>query len=256
MHINAISNGQGAPSTYLIVLAGEGKISASVSITGDTGWENDMLWSDGHRSTSREYFERITRPLAESYGMEAYMIRTLDKHKKPYPNLQDSQYLGHIDIPIFGSMGGRYKQACTSKWKIRAVRQRLRQLGATTATTALGLTMDEVHRMKPSDVKWHNHIYPLIVDLKMYRVMVQDELSKRNIPWLISTECDGCPHKGAFRWRRTSQEIIEELAEFEARFGRDFFLTSQRIPLKQALENINNGQMNFFDSCDSGYCGV
>jgi len=145
-------------------------------------------------------------------------------------------------------------QTCTSKWKIAAIRQELRRRGAATATTSLGLTMDEVHRMKPSDVKWNNHNYPLI-DLGMYRVMVQDQLSKRNIPFLITTECDGCPHKDPPRWRRTSPETISQLAEFEASFNGEFYLTKYLIPLEQALEKMNgNGQMSMFDSCDSGYC--
>ena len=43
MHIKSISCGQGAPSLFLIVMAGEGMFPADVVIVADTGWENDML---------------------------------------------------------------------------------------------------------------------------------------------------------------------------------------------------------------------
>jgi len=105
-HINAISNGQGAPSIYLLVLAGERKIPAILSITADTGWENDMLWSTGERTTAQEYFERVTRPLAESHGLEAVFVRAQDKNGVPIQPLYKAQDIDHIDIPFFGSRGG------------------------------------------------------------------------------------------------------------------------------------------------------
>lgn len=299
-HINAISNGQGAPSTYLVVLAGEGKIPATASITADTGWENDMLWSSGERSTAREYFDQVTGPLCEGYGIEPFFVRVRDKngderpplpltqthgpiqqvgvqvvnqlkseyaHLDPdYDTLYDCMYEDveipiftnrkhRIDLPLYGSNGGQLRQTCTEKYKVRAIRQQLRRMGAQTALTHLGLTLDEVHRMKGSDKKWHQHYYPLIATFQMYRAMVHAELAKRNIPWLVSTECDGCPHKGRHRWLRTGPETIQELTEFEAQFGGEFFLTDQRVPLPEALNKFNDGQLSFFDSCDGGYCG-
>ena len=129
----------------------------------------------------------------------------------------------------------------------------MRRRGAKTGTTFLGLTVDEVHRMKPSDVQWVETKYPLI-EARLYRASIVTDLERRGIPYLISTECDGCPHKNKARWDRTSPEMIDELAEFERRFNGEFFLTSQRVPLKEALANMDDGQMSLFDVCDSGYC--
>ena len=262
MHINSISCGQGAPSLYMVVMAGEGVFPADVVITADTGWENDMLWSTGERTTAKEYFARVTKPLAESYGFGAAFVRAQngqgremlpipDMQRRPAPNGSKHKYL--IDIPLHGSEGGRMRQSCTGKWKITAVRQDMRRRGADTATVYLGLTIDEVHRMRPSDVKWCTNTWPLI-DARLYRASIITELEKRSIPYLISTECDGCPHKNTARWKRTSQAMIDELAVFETRFKGEFFLTSQRIPLKEAIANMDDGQLSLFDACDSGYC--
>lgn len=281
MHINSISCGQGAPSLFLIVLAGEGVFPADVVITADTGWENDMLWNTGERTTAREFWERVTKPLADSYGIDAAFVRSRTDAGDEYAGIPEyisskvnarslHGYIS-IDIPAFGSEGGRLKQSCTSKWKVQAIRQELRRRGATTAATALGLHSEEVHRCKPSGVKWDVSRW-LFVDMTQdrggnirgmgigrtwRRIDIQSEMERRGIPYLVTTECDGCPHKDWARWRRTSPAAVEELARFEAQFGGQFFLTSYRKPLKEALqimEQDNAEGATLFDSCDSGYC--
>lgn len=260
-HINSISCGQGAPSIFLIVAAGEGLFPADVVITADTGWENDMLWDNGRRTDARTFFEEVTKPLAEEYGMQAFFVRTKDEHGKPYPNLQDVQWPGTEDIPMFGSRGGKLQQSCTSKWKKQGIRQKLRELGAQTATTHLGITIDEVDRIKPNtDVKWETLAWPLVINdkgIKYYRATINEELERRGIPYLVTSECDGCPHKDIHRWNRLSPDTLAELSEFEKRFKGEFFLTRQCIPLIDSIEAMNNGmpENNIFDGCgDGGYC--
>ena len=128
----------------------------------------------------------------------------------------------NIDIPLFGSAGGRLRQTCTSKWKIQAIRQELRLRGATTATTALGLHRGESHRIKPSNVQWDISCWPLCdltqtregthpawaIGRTWDRASVETEIQRRNIPYLVTTECDGCPHKDWARWQRTSQKPL------------------------------------------------
>lgn len=293
MHINSISCGQGAPSLALIVMAGNGLFPAELVIVADTGWENDMLWSTGERTTARDFFERVTLPLAQRYGMSAAFPRTLDKNGVPYPSIPDSirekrklagtpefpaKFYG-IDIPLFGSDGGRLSQSCTSKWKIQAIRQELRRRGADTAICAQGLHREEAHRIKPSEMNWVKHIWPLLdwgedMDGNMHelgigrefsRTDAQDILSQVGIPYLVTTECDGCPHKDIARWRRTSPETLAELVEFEQMFEGEFFLTEPRVPLltgievlaeKKAKSNHRQQGAGLFDSCDSGFCFI
>ena len=283
-HINSISCGQGAPSLFLIVMAGELKLfPADCVIVADTGWENDCLWSTGERTTAREFFDVVTKPLAAQYGIDAVMVRSRNENGEDYLSIpdyitskvnEDSKYgYASIDIPMFGSDGGRMKQSCTSKWKIQAIRQELRRQGATSSTTALGLHLDEVHRCKPSQVKWDVSIWPLVdmgqrqdgsigglgIGRSWSRIDIQGEMERRGIPYLVTTECDGCPHKDWKRWKRTSPATIDELAEFEAQFNGEFFLTNHRIPLKESLARMeadNAIGANLFDGCDSGYCFV
>lgn len=273
-NVNSISCGQGAPSLFLIVMAGEGLFPADVVIVADTGWENDMLWNNGKRTTAREFFEQVTKPLAASYGIDAAFVRAVNKAGETIPAIPLDQRLNgkvEIDIPMFGSNGGRLSQSCTSKWKVSAIRQELRRRGAVTATTALGLHSDEVHRCKPSSVQWDISCWPLVdmtqrrgggiesmgIGRTWRRIDIQSEMERRGIPYIVTTECDGCPHKNWERWQRTAPETLEQLEQFESRFGGEFFLTNYRKPLRQALalmEQDNATGATLFDGCDSGYC--
>ncbi len=263
MHINSISCGQGAPSLFLIVLAGEGYFPADVVVVADTGWETDMLWSDGRRTGAKEFFDQVTKPLAENYGIPAVFVRSLKKDGTPYPPIPEMQLPGKEDLPLFGSRGGRLLQSCTSKWKIQAIRQEIRRRGAKTATTYLGLTMDETHRIKPNNVQWEQLEWPLIGypsrnawSKNYYRANVNGELEKRKIPYLVTTQCDGCPHKNYFRWSNNTPEKIEELTLFESQWKGEQFLTSKRKPLPEALKEMksNYSSKDQFDFCESGYC--
>lgn len=262
---------------FLIVLAGEGAFPADVVIVADTGWENDMMRNDGRRTTAREFFEEVTKPLANSYGIDAAFVRAIDGDGNAKMAIPDDQRISNekieIDIPLYGSRGGRLMQSCTSKWKVGAIRQELRRRGATTAMTALGLHRSEAHRIKPSDVDWQQSCWPLCdirqdaikgiapmgIGRTWDRASVYTAMERAGVPYLISSECDGCPHKDFARWQRTSPETIEQLAAFEAQFGGEFFLTKYRKPLREALalmRSDNEKGANLFDICDSGYCFV
>lgn len=293
MHIDSISCGQGAPSLSLIVMAGNGLFRADLVIVADTGWENDMLWSTGERTTAKEFFEQVTRPLAQRYGIDAAFVRSLRENGEPYDPIPISIAKKHklagtpefpapyygIDIPMYGSNGGQLNQSCTSKWKIQAIRQELRRRGADTAICAQGLHREEAHRVKPSDMKWVKNCWPLLdwgedmdgnqrelgIGREYSREDTQDILAQVGVPYLVTTECDGCPHKDIARWRRTSPETLAELAELEQMFDGEFFLTEPRLPLLQGIESLaikpkraRRGQAgaSLFDSCDSGYCFV
>ncbi len=265
-HIDSISCGQGAPSLFLIWLAGQRLFPCDIVIVADTGNENDMLWSNGRRSGARTFFDEVTKPLAEEFGIDAAFVRTVDKKKKPLPDLHlDQRYEDgkkEIDLPLFGSKGGRLMQSCTDKWKKRAIRQELRRHGARKATVRLGITMDEVGRMKQSKEKWETLTWPLTLTVReggkrgWYRSEIQDEMKRAGIPYIIRSQCDFCPHKNLFRWRMSSPETIQAAAEFERKLGKgDFFLTPHRMPLLNAIDLMESKQsLEIFDSCDSGYC--
>lgn len=257
----------------LFLMACRREIPATVSITANTGWEFDRKWSNGRVGSAKEYFDEVVVPLGIKYGLDARFVDSVDKHGVPLPGLMEytwrvanSGNFKGLNIPMFGSRGGRVMQRCTEKMKIRACRQEARRMGATTNCNAQGIHIGEAARrvkgiylrdegkwsiyqtseeitVKNPDgtktktqkpIKWQTHYYPL-VDLGLNRRDCQERIIKENIPYLLSSECDGCPHKDLTRWERTSPEVLDNLVRLEAKFNGEFFFTDRRIPLLEAI---------------------
>ena len=286
----------------LMLMGCRREIPATVSITGDTGWEFDRLWSNGRKSTVREYFDEIVVPLANKYGFDARFVKALDKDKNPLPGLleytmkvAESGNFKGLNIPMFGSRGGRVTQRCTDKMKIRACRQEARRMGATTNCNAQGIHIGEAGRrvkgvflreegkwsiyqttveenQKQLDgtkkkiqkiIKWMTHYYPF-VDLGWNREECRRRLEAEKIPYLTSTECDGCPHKDLPRWERTSPEVLDQLSRIESKFNGEFFFTDKRIPIMEAIEAMKKERLQNPEKfkveadfgCKNDICGV
>jgi len=305
LHIESLSNGLGGQSVRLFLMACRREIPATVSITADTGWEFDRLWSNGRRASSKVYFDEVITPLALQYGFDARFVQAVDENKKPLPALIEhtrwcatSGKFNNLKIPMFGSKGGRLLQSCTQKWKIRAINQELRRMGAKTACTYQGIHSGEssrrvsgwyLHQHKDAPwisvyqdtvkvtkkdaegnrvktekaVKWLTHAYPL-VDMNENREICRLHIAGEKIPYLISSECDGCPHKDLPRWERTDPAVLKDLAELEALFNGEFFFTDKRIPLLQAIEAMKKERTDNpkkYDrdadfGCQNAICGV
>lgn len=298
MNANWLSNGLGGQSMFLLMLAAQKEIPASLSITGDTGGEFDRLCSNGERMTARQFFERFVLPYASAHGIEAIMVRTLDENGQELPGLADvlaqaaegqdfDDMAKGLLIPLFTKdrTRGRLAQSCTEKMKIRAIYQEAKRRGITQLRQAIGFHAMEVHRIKARylredagfsiykpqlrrggimrDIKWLEHYYPA-VDMGLGRDQIRAILHKRGVVYLETTECDFCPHQDWSRWNRHLPEAIEDIARLEACFGGKLFFTPKRIPLKEALaemrqeeiEKARQGQFADFP-CESGaYCGL
>lgn len=284
-HLESLSNGLGAQSMLLLEMACKGEIPAKASITADTGWESDRTWSNGRRGPIIEYFNEIVVPMCRNAGIEARFVRTVDRQKQAFipllQHVEECAAAGRVpNIPMFGSRKGRLRQVCTDKWKIRALRQEARRMGASTNCNAQGIHAGEADRrmrgrfLKMSgkwsifqttvpaksgekDIKWQTHYYPL-VDLRYDRNECQRRVAESGIPYLLSSECDGCPHKDLERWERTDPAVIKSLSELESKFNGEYFFTDRRVPLIEAIELMRKspktGQPDF--GCLNAICGV
>lgn len=293
MKLKICSNGLGSQSIAMLIVGTRGEFPVDASITGDTGWEQDCLWSNGRRTTAKTYFVEVVVPLCAAYGITAHFVRSVDKSKVALPNLIDhvravvaAGKLNSLKIPLFGSKGGRMRQVCTDKWKIRAIHQEARRMGAKHLLSAQGIHAGEIWRRArgkfigmdgkfsiyqdtvvrkgvETPTKWCTHFYPL-ADLKMNREDCQKLCLDAGVPYIVSSQCDGCPHKDLPRWERTAPETLHELSELEKLFNGEFFFTSERIPLLDALEVMRKRraekpvefeqELDF--GCKNNICGV
>lgn len=299
MIANWISNGLGGQSMYLLFLAAYRVLPARLSITADTGSENDRITNTGERISAANFFDKYVKPYAEKNGIEAIMVRARDVSGADMPPLIDilrnraqsgsfKELTKSISVPLFTNdrTAGRLRQSCTDKWKVRAIHQEARRRGITLLRSAIGFHAGESHRLKAewmrsengfdyykpyqkrdgklTTIKWLEHYYPLI-NLGMNRTAIREELNKANVPYLVTTECDMCPHQDYQRWAAHRPEVLQEIAQIESEWDGKLFFTDRRIPLLSAIEEMRQEaeakqrQGILFEpdfGCEGAYCGI
>lgn len=290
-HIVYQANGMGSQSMAMLILAARGEIQGvNYVFTADTGAENYCRWASGRLSDAKTFFADVISPYSEKAGIPAFFVRSRDKSGIPLPDLMQvvassaaSFVKGGVarglHIPMYGSKGGRYVQSCTDKYKIRAMKQQARRLGATTATAALGIHKAEAYRRvkgpivgKTSDgmfdlyqtlngkklLKWHTHFYPL-VDLGMNRADCETLCREEGLDYIKHSECDFCPHKDLDknRWKDAPTLVLVQIEAIERNFGGELFFTSTRKPFLETItELLRREETNLEDMEDVEQTGL
>lgn len=147
--------------------------------------------------------------------------------------------------------------------------EQLRVRQGVTVQAMLGISMDEVHRLRPSRTVWLENVWPL-VDRRMTRADCVAWLERRGLPLPGKSNCRICPFHPVASWRAMRRERpgdFEYVVEVERRlnedragafaraFPRDARLTMLRSGSLAELDTIEE-QATLFDACDEGYCWV
>lgn len=197
---------------------------------------------------------------------------------------------GHsfIDVPFFtvneDGKKGMLRRQCTTHYKIKPIYRQIRERAGgrhgqrfpknTHVEMWLGISLDEVGRMKPSREPWVKHRWPL-VDIRMSRQdcieWFTSEYPERHLP---SSACVICPYRSDEHWlelKRSEPASYDEAVKFDRWLrssrknpvrsllnGRPY-LHSSRRPLASVLaerETQGSGEIDpFNDECE-GLCGV
>lgn len=189
---------------------------------------------------------------------------------------------------------GHLRRQCTNEYKIvpieRAVREEmlvsglsyfdkrdyLRTRRGIKVEAWLGISLDEVARMKPSRKKWITNTWPLI-QKKMTRNDCVNWLRNHDLPIPNKSSCRICPFHDNNYWRKLRdgnpadwQHVVDFDRSLRDERGRRFagtatgtiYLHTSCIPLEDVdLRTAQErGQMNLFeteqDVCDEGYCFI
>jgi hypothetical protein len=166
---------------------------------------------------------------------------------------------------------------CTSDYKIKPIVKELRKRCEikrgqkdATVTSLIGISYDEMQRMKSSRDPWVVNRWPL-VEMRMRRGDCIEWMRKNGYPEPPRSSCVYCPFHRNDEWNKLKTEEPEEFqkaVEFEKEFNEKravtgntnmYFLSSQCKPLGQIdfRNDIEKGQQvfSFLDECD-GMCGV
>jgi hypothetical protein len=191
------------------------------------------------------------------------------------------------DVPFFtknddGVAGKITNRGCTFDFKISPILKKARELGAVPRKKKegnrvhvvqwIGISLDEIYRMKPSRDWWAESIWPL-VDLRMNRHDCKRWMQDAGYPEPPRSSCVYCPYHNNHEWRRLRDEEPEEFAkaiEFErnlqetksatSNFKSTPFLHRSLVPLDQVDlstdEDRGQGMLSFFNNECEGICGV
>ena len=172
---------------------------------------------------------------------------------------------------------------CTYDYKVEALTKAARQLSGitrgqkeATVTQWIGISWDEVTRVKPSRDAWSQHRWPLI-EMRMSRRDCLEWMERRGYPRPPRSACVYCPFHSDAEWRRLKTEEPEEFAR-AVRFEQDLQETKRRTdnmrgvpylhPSLQPLSGIDfrsdtecgqrvfwGDEQSFGNECE-GLCGV
>ncbi len=170
---------------------------------------------------------------------------------------------------------------CTNDYKVRPITQKVRELiglqkgekrkKGTRVEMLMGISMDEIFRVKENRVKYIFNEYPL-VDKKMRREDCVQWMKENNFPEPPRSACTFCPFHNDKEWlhiKKNEEEWKEVLAIDKAirdqeRFKNNnktdysqdqYFLHRTAQPLDEVDFDKNDKQIDFFNEECTGFCG-
>jgi hypothetical protein len=241
-----LSFGGGVQSAAIVVLIAQGRLPRPDQIVmADTGREARETW---------DYLEAHIVPLLAPLGLMVQVI--------PHDYATVDLYAGNGDvlIPAYTN-GGKLPTFCSDKWKKLPVRRWLKAQGVTETTMWLGMSLDEIERMRISDVKWITNHYPLVYDVRLRRHECAKLVEDYGLPTPPKSSCWMCPHRRNDQWRRLRaaypqdwQQAVALDRQITASHG--VYLHESRQPLEEANIEAEVAEASLFDLCASGYCMV
>ena len=201
--VKALGWGCGLQSTTLLEMSISGDLpKLDVAFFADTGYEHQYTY---------EVFD-YWKPRAEAAGITVVKISGQDIYGDSF---------GKVSLPLFVEDTGRQiRRKCTRDYKIRPIQSAARKyLGVNPVGRLapglieqwLGITTDEWHRAKDSQVAYIVNKHPLL-DLGMSRTDCEDWLRARGLPVPKKSGCIFCPYQRVVEWIRLHEDEPNEFA--------------------------------------------
>ena len=201
--LRVISLGWGVQSFALACMSALGVLpKVDAAVHGDTGWERPETYRLAEKWT----------PWLEDRGVPVITVTAPDNVRFDFQD-DRATYKGYS--PPFFVMGPRGSgilgRHCTDNWKRKPVNRWLsaelqrRGLKKTEGVVDLwlGITLDEITRMRVSTTKYINHVFPFLQSLKpaWRRQDVKDWLVENDLELPVKSSCVFCPYRDRATWR-------------------------------------------------------
>lgn len=297
IRLRALSLGTGVQSTTMALMAAHGEIGPmpDCAIFADTGWEPRAVYEhlDWLRSGNVLPFPVLTvsagnirdQLLAAGSGerwasIPAY-TRTVTPAGTDVAVFDEDEDGEIIEVATRRTAAetvsvGMIRRQCTAEFKIVPIRRKVRELVGLTRRRSpdhpvveqwLGISTDEIIRVKPSFEAWQVKRYPLI-EQRMSRRDCLAWLRRHGYPEPPKSSCIGCPFHSDAAWRRLRDHDAEgwmDALEVDRaiRTGLrgirgEVFLHRSAVPLDEAdlSTAADRGQLDLFGNECEGVCGV
>lgn len=271
--VNIISLGAGVQSSAMALMCAKGELPYKVTcaIFADTQAEPASVykWLDWLEKQLPFPVHRVTKG---SLVDETLRVRISGKNGLPYMK----NYIPSFGVGEDGSHG-MMPRKCTTDFKIIPIMQAYRKHAnirrgekAHRVNSLIGISLDEIRRMKPSLEPWAANVYPL-VDARISRTGCLEWMKRNGYPTPPRSACVFCPYHSNAEWHRLKTDEPEEFqkaVEFERKLwdsakGRGItskeYLHATRQPLDQ-VQFADPNQLDLFgkhwnNECE-GMCGV
>jgi hypothetical protein len=269
--VHILSLGAGVQSSCLALMAAAGEIGPmpAAAIFADTQAEPASVyrWLDWLEKQLPFPVKRIT------HGSLPELVTTVKARR-------GGGYYVENGIPAFvlnpdGSQGLIQRQ-CTRTFKIDPIRKCAREIGqikrgqkTVGVIQWIGISLEEIYRMKDSREPWQQNRWPL-VERRMNRADCKRWMAARGFPSAPRSACYFCPYHSDAEWRRLQREEPEEFAKAvdlevahnaAKRAGQirgQIFLHRTMKPLSEVnfSSEAERGQTDLWQNECEGICGV
>lgn len=271
--IHLISLGAGVQSSTMALMAKHGEIEPmpTAAIFADTQDEPASVysWLDWLESQLPFPVYRVTR---DRLSEAALRMKTT----------KDGRRFTRTDIPFFtlsadNQIGKIVKRGCTRDFKLAPIFKKAQQIACVprgckdiAVIQWIGISLDEVSRMKDSRDRWIQNRWPLI-EKRMSRHDCKQWMKSHGYPEPPRSACVFCPFHHDSEWRRLKNNEpaeFENAVQFERaiqkakassqNFASTPFLHRSCIPLDQVdfSRDTDRGQMTMWNEECEGMCGV
>lgn len=255
------------------------------AIFADIGWEPKAVY---------KWLEFLIEQ-GKEHGIPIHVVRQGDLRSHV---LEAAQTGKRVSSPPFFTRGpdgsiGMINRSCTTNFKIIPIKRKVKELLGLSKTAHwpktvkveqwLGISADEMGRMKQSQDKWCRFWHPLIEDewgdeewpafreQTMTRFDCLNWMKDHGYPEPPRSACIGCPFHSNYEWRqiRNDPEAWADACDFDDNirgFANDIKLSTLERPvyvhrsgvaLRDAdIDNEVEGQTNMFDQECHGMCGL
>lgn len=261
MRPTVLSLGGGVQSTVMALSLTEkyydhriaSQLGNPLVIMADTGSEKEE---------TMEYIKNIVRPALLEENIPFHII------KSEKGNLHEYYY-------SINKIPRREFRNCTMDFKIDPIVQHIKKIGLKRkikqrVRMAIGISTDEIHRMKENPITWIDNVYPLI-EANFSREDCIKWFKERNLPIPVKSGCFLCPFNRKSEWidlMKNKPELIniavdlENNARLHSPNNKKITLYRENLPLanfikEKSIANLEENSLlddwNKGDEC-SGSC--